>query len=364
MRIPAELLPADGRFGSGPALVRPESIARLAASTTIGTSHRQAPVRRLVGSVRERLATLLGAPDGYEILLGNGGSTAFWDAATFSLVRERAAHGAFGEFGEKFARATDSAPFLAPSLITRAEPGSCALPAPAAGVDTYAWPHNETSTGVLAPLRRVDDGGGLVVVDGTSAAGGVDVDLAAVDVYYFAPQKNLGSDGGLWFAAVSPAAVERIEEVAVSKRWIPEFLSLKVALDNSRADQTLNTPAIATLEMLDAHLEWVLGAGGLSWAAARARESSGIVYRWAEGSGFARPFVADPGLRSPVVATVDLKGVEAEAVNAALRENGIVDTFAYRKLGRNQLRIATFPAREPADVELLTRAIDYVVGAA
>lgn len=361
MRIPSDLLPRDGRFGAGPSLVRAASIERLASSPRMGTSHRQSPVRTLVGSVRTQLLTLLGTPAGYEVILGNGGATAFWDAATFSLVESRAAHGAFGEFSAKFAKATDAAPFVEASIITTAEPGGCALPEPDARADIYAWAHNETSTGVLAPVRRIDSSEALVVIDATSAAGGVDVDLAATDVYYFSPQKNLGSDGGLWFAVISPRAIERIERIASSGRWIPEFLSLDLALQNSRLDQTLNTPAIGTLEMLDAHLAWLLESGGLPWAASRARTSSDHLYRWAEEREFATPFVADSALRSPVIVTIDLEGVSADQVNAALRENGILDTFAYRKLGRNQLRVATFPAVDPDDVLQLLRAIDYVV---
>ncbi|HZK04459.1 MAG TPA: phosphoserine transaminase [Actinomycetaceae bacterium] len=362
MRIPENLLPRDGRFGSGPSLVRHDGLERVFRSERMGTSHRQTPVRGLVASVRERVAALLGAPGGYEVMLGNGGATAFWDAAAFSLVRNRAAHGAFGEFSSKFARATDAAPFLEPSLVTRAEPGGCALPASDSRADIYAWPHNETSTGVIAPVRRIDDdGAALVVIDATSAAGGVEVDLAATDVYYFSPQKNLGSDGGLWIAVVSPRAVERIEEIAASGRWIPDFLALKPALDNSRKNQTLNTPAIATLELLDGHLGWLLDSGGLGWAAERTRTSSDQLYAWAGRRDFAAPFVQDRELRSPVVVTIDLEGVQADDVNAVLRSNGILDTFAYRKLGRNQLRVATFPAVDPADVAQLIRSIDYVV---
>lgn len=362
MRIPPEFLPRDGRFGCGPSLVRPESLDRLCHSRRLGTSHRQGPVRQLVGSVRANIATLLGAPADYEVVLGNGGATAFWDAATFSLVERQAAHGTFGEFSAKFAKATDAAPFLAPSLITTAAPGGCALPTPAPEADVYAWAHNETSTGVLAPVRRIVDGPALTLIDATSAAGAVPFDPAATDVYYFSPQKNLGSEGGLWLALMSPRAIERVGKLAATDRWIPEFLSLQLAIENSRKDQTLNTPAIATLELLDAHLGWLLESGGLAWAAERTRESSGHLYAWAEAREFAQPFVADAALRSPVVVTIDLSDdVPADSVNAILRENGIFDTFAYRKLARNQLRIATFPAVDPADVRQLTRAIDYVV---
>ncbi len=357
MKIPASILPHDGRFGSGPSKVRGEALAALASSSLMGTSHRQAPVRDLVGAVRAGLLDLFDAPDGYEVLLGNGGSTAFWDAATFSLVRERASHGVFGEFSAKFAAATSRAPFLQPSVVTSADPGGLALPTPEG--DVVAWPHNETSTGVVAPVRRLGDG--LVVVDATSAAGGVPVDVAETDVYYFAPQKSFGSDGGLWLAIVSPAAVERIEEVAASDRWIPEFLSLAVALRNSRANQTLNTPAIATLFLLERQLSWFAANGGLAWATARARESSDHLYAWAEQRPFTAPFVADPALRSPVVATIDLDGVEAATLIGHLRANGIVDTDAYRKLGRNQIRVGIFPAVDPDDVRALTASIDWVV---
>jgi len=364
IEIPADLLPRDGRFGSGPSKVRAEQVAALAgpSSALLGTSHRQAPVRGLVRRVREGLAELLGLPEGYEIALGNGGSTAFWDVASFSLVAERAAHGVFGEFGGKFATATSRAPFLADSLVTRAEPGSVALPEEAEGVDVYAWPHNETSTGALAPVRRLGAGTeALVVVDGTSAAGAVPFDVAATDVYYFAPQKVLAADGGLWLAALSPAALARAERLA-AERWIPEFLDLSVAVANSRQEQTLNTPAVATLVLLAEQVEWLLAQGGLSWAAARSAQSSSHVYAWAEAREWATPFVAEPELRSPVVATIDLdESIDATAVVAALRENGVLDVFPYRKLGRNQLRIATFPAVDPTDVEALTAAIDFLI---
>ena len=358
--IPASILPHDGRFGSGPSKVRAEALAALATSDLMGTSHRQAPVKDLVARIQDKLLQYFDAPDGYEVILGNGGSTAFWDAATFSLVRQRAAHGVFGEFSAKFATATRRAPFLADSLISEAEPGGLALPAPSPDADLYAWPHNETSTGVVAPVRRVP-GDGLTVIDATSAAGGVRVDVGEADVYYFAPQKSFGSDGGLWLALVSPAAVDRIGEVAASGRWIPEFLSLEVALRNSRAHQTLNTPAIATLVLLENQLDWLLGNGGLSWAAGRSSESADHVYAWAESSDYATPFVRDPELRSPVVATIDLVGVDAGAVIAELRANGIVDTDAYRKLGRNQIRVGVFPAVDPDDVRALTACVDHVV---
>jgi len=366
VQIPAELIPADGRFGCGPSKVRPEQLAHLTAhADLLGTSHRQAPVKSLVGRVRTGLAELFSLPEGYEVLVGNGGSTAFWDAAVFSLIERRSEHLTFGEFGAKFAAAAKGAPFLEAPVVRDAPGGSRSEIEVVDGVDVYAWPHNETSTGVMAPVRRVaGDPGALTVVDATSAAGGVAVDPAEFDVYYFAPQKNFASDGGLWFALVSPAAVERIERIAASDRWIPEFLSLKNAVDNSRLDQTLNTPAVATLLLMEAQVDWLNGNGGLGWADARTRESSDALYAWAEAHASATPFVADPAHRSQVVVTVDFdESVDAAAVAKALRANGIVDTEPYRKLGRNQLRIATFAAIEPEDVRTLTRAIDFVIDA-
>jgi len=363
IEIPRELLPVDGRFGCGPSKVRPAQAEALAAvsASLLGTSHRQAPVKDLVRSVRTGLASLFRLPDGYEIVLGNGGSTAFWDAAAFGLIEQRSQNLVFGEFGGKFAAAA-GAPWLTAPDVRKAEPGSRVDPEAVEGVDVYAWPHNETSTGVAAPVRRVAADGALTVIDATSAAGGIDVDLAEADVYYFAPQKNLGSDGGLWLAAVSPAAIERIERIAASGRYIPEFLSLKNALDNSRLEQTLNTPALTTLHLLDSQLQWIEGNGGLTWAAARTAESSQELYRWAEASAVAAPFVAEPSDRSPVVVTIDFDAsVDAAAIAKTLRANGIVDTEPYRKLGRNQLRIATFVSIEPDDVRQLTRALDYVL---
>ncbi|WP_298461474.1 phosphoserine transaminase [uncultured Cellulomonas sp.] len=365
--IPADLLPRDGRFGSGPSKVRPEQVDALAAvgGTLLGTSHRQPPVRRLVGRVREGLADLFSLPDGYEVALGNGGSTAFWDVATVSLVRERAQHAAFGEFGAKFAAATTRAPFLTDSSVRAAEPGSVALPELEDGIDVYAWPHNETSTGVMAPVRRVAgsrEQGALTVVDATSAAGGLPVDVAETDVYYFAPQKSFASDGGLWLALLSPDAVARAAQVEADGRWVPEFLSLTTAVASSRLDQTLNTPALATLVLLAEQIEWLLGHGGLGWATARTAQSASHLYGWAESRDWATPFVADPALRSHVVGTVDLDpGVDAAAVAAVLRSHGVVDVDPYRKLGRNQLRVAMFPAVDPADVHALTACVDHVV---
>ncbi|WP_146843584.1 phosphoserine transaminase [Cellulomonas composti] len=362
MTIPADLLPVDGRFGSGPSKIRPEQVDALASvgRTLLGTSHRQAPVRGVVARVRAGLTELLGLPDGYEIALGNGGSTLFWDVATCCLVERRAAHGVFGEFSAKFAAATTAAPFLDESVVTSAPPGGVAVPAPHDDVDVYAWPQNETSTGTMAPVSRVADNG-LVVVDATSAAGGLDVEVAQTDVYYFAPQKSFASDGGLWLAALSPAAVERAARVEPT-RWVPESLSLTTAITNSRLDQTLNTPAIATLVLLAEQLDWMLENGGLAWAAGRSAQSSGHVYRWAQEREWATPFVPDPADRSAVVATIDLAPeVSAPTVASVLRAHGVVDVEPYRKLGRNQLRIAVYPAVDPQDVVALTACIDHVV---
>ena len=362
--LPRDILPRDGRFGCGPAKIRPEQVAALSGpgSILLGTSHRQSPVKSLVGQVRSGLSDLLRLPNGYEIILGNGGSTAFWDAAAFGLIEKRAQNLVFGEFGGKFAAAA-AAPWLEAPDVRRAEPGTSAKPEAVEGVDVYAWAHNETSTGVATAITRVHgDAGALTVIDATSAAGGIDIDIAEADVYYFAPQKNLGSDGGLWYAAVSPAAIERIERVAASGRYIPEFLSLKNALDNSRLQQTLNTPAIATLQLLDTQLQWINGNGGLAWADARTAESSGALYAWADAASFAAPFVQDPADRSPVVVTIDFdESVDAAAIAKSLRANGIVDTEPYRKLGRNQLRIATFVSIEPDDVRQLIKCIDYTI---
>jgi phosphoserine aminotransferase len=370
--IPTHLLPADGRFGSGPSKVRGEQVdaVHAAGRTLLGTSHRQQPVRSLVGRLREGLAQLFALPDGYEVVLGNGGSTLFWDVAAFGLVAERAEHCVFGEFSAKFAAVTAGAPFLAEPRVLQAPPGSLALPVVDDHVDVLAWPHNETSTGVMAPVepvagaRRGSDGGPLVLVDATSAAGGIAVDVGATDVYYFAPQKSFASDGGLWFALMSPAAVARAEQVDASGRWIPESLRLVTAITNSRRDQTYNTPALATLVMMAEQVDWLLSHGGLAWADARTRESSSALYSWAEASDYATPFVAVPEQRSQVVGTIDLlPPVDAALVAKALRDNGIVDVEPYRKLGRNQLRVGMFPAVEPADVQALTRCVDHVVEA-
>ncbi|MEB7503832.1 phosphoserine transaminase [Arthrobacter koreensis] len=364
--IPAELLPRDGRFGAGPSKVRPEQIQALsdAGAKLLGTSHRQAPVRNLVGSVRDGLSSLFSAPDGYEVVLGVGGSTAFWDIASFGLVENKAQHLSFGEFGSKFAAATNKAPFLSASSIIKAEPGTRPEAAAEEGVDVYAWPQNETSTGVAAPVRRVAgaDAGSLVLIDATSAAGGLAVDLAESDVYYFAPQKNFASDGGLWLGMFSPAALERAARINASDRWIPDFLNLQTAVDNSRLNQTYNTPSLSTLVTLDAQIQWLNSNGGLDFAAARTADSAGRIYSWAEKSGVASPFVARAEDRSNVIATIDFDdSIDAAAIAKTLRANGIVDVEPYRKLGRNQLRIATFVAIEPDDVSALLECIDYVI---
>jgi phosphoserine aminotransferase len=364
--LPPALIPTDGRFGCGPSKVRPEALAALAGSgaSVLGTSHRQAPVKSLVRRVREGMSTLFSLPDGYQVIMGNGGTTAFWDAAALGLVRNRSQHLTFGEFSAKFAGVTRKAPFLADPQVISADPGDAPEAAAAADVDVYAWAHNETSTGVAVPVRRPAGATAdqLVLVDATSGAGGLPVDISETDVYYFAPQKVFGSDGGLWIALASPAALDRIGEIAASDRWIPEFLSIATALDNTVKDQTLNTPAVATLFLLADQLDWLLGNGGLEWATKRTADSSGRLYDWAMASEFATPFVARPELRSQVVGTIDFAdSVDAAAVAKTLRANGIVDTEPYRKLGRNQLRIGMFPAVEPADVSALTECIDYVV---
>ena len=360
--IPRDLLPRDGRFGCGPSKVRDAQLDALAGEgrRLMGTSHRQAPIKNLVGSVRAGLRELFSLPDGWEVVLGNGGSTVFWDVATFGLIERRSEHLVFGEFSQKFADAAKAAPHIADPVVVSSEPGTHPQPV-AADVDAYCLTHNETSTGVAMRLARPSSSGdALVLVDATSAAGGLAWSPSEVDAYYFAPQKSFASDGGLWIACCSPRAVERIEKISASGRWIPASLDLKIALDNSRADQTYNTPAIATIFLLDQQVRWMLEHGGLAWCAARTAESSGIIYDWAEKSPFASPFVADVAHRSHVVATIDLDGVSANDMNAVLRRNGIVDTDGYRKLGRNQLRVGMFPAVEPNDVRALTACVDYV----
>ena len=361
--IPREMLPSDGRFGCGPSKVRDAQLDALAAEgrRLMGTSHRQAPVKNLVGSVRAGLRELFSLPDGWEVVLGNGGSTVFWDVATFGLIERRSEHLVFGEFSQKFADAAKAAPHLGEPVVVASDPGTHPQPV-IADVDTYCLTHNETSTGVAMRLARPSgSGNGLVLVDATSAAGGLAWSPTEVDVYYFAPQKSFASDGGLWIACCSPRALARIEQIASTKRWTPASLDLKIAVDNSRADQTYNTPAIATIFLLDQQVRWMLAQGGLAWCANRTAESSRIIYDWAEKSPYASPFVTDTSQRSDVVATIDLEGVSANDVNAVLRANGIVDTDGYRKLGRNQLRVGMFPAVEPADVAALTQCVDYVV---
>ncbi len=370
--IPPELLPSDGRFGSGPSKVRPEQIAALAevAGTYLGTSHRQKTVKSQVGRVRSGLRSLFALPEGYEVVLGNGGTTCFWDAATFGLIEEQSQHLSFGEFSSKFGSCVKAAPHLKDPQIIESEVGTHPVPTADPSVDLYALTHNETSTGVAMSIARPAgaappaEGGGLVAVDGTSAAGGLRVDPAEFDAYYLAPQKCFASDGGLWIALLSPAALERVERIAASGRWIPTFLDLKTAVDNSVLDQTYNTPALATIFLLAEQLEWMNSNGGLEWTASRCDRSAEILYTWAERSDFARPFVENPADRSHVVGTIDfVDAVDAAAVAAVLRANGIVDTEPYRKLGRNQLRIAMFPAIEPDDVASLCACITHVVGA-
>jgi len=365
--IPAELLPSDGRFGCGPSKVRPEQLAHLAESAGVmGTSHRQKPVKSIVGRVRSGLRDLFSLPDGYEVVLGVGGTTAFWDAAAAGLVRERSLHLTYGEFSSKFASVTKGAPFLADPIVVSADPGSAPTPTSDPSADLIGWAHNETSTGVAVPVQRpTGSGDALVAIDATSGAGGLPVQISESDVYYFAPQKSFAADGGLWIAIMSPAALERVAQVDADRpggRWIPEFLSLTTALDNSRKDQTYNTPAVGTLLLLADQIEWMNAGGGLDWATGRTKESSDRLYSWAEQSPFATPFVTDPSHRSWVVGTIDFSDdVDASAVAATLRANGVVDTEPYRKLGRNQLRVGMFPAIEPDDVTALTRCIDWVV---
>jgi len=370
--IPEQMKPADGRFGCGPSKVRPESLARLASdgAALMGTSHRQKPVKALVGEIRAGLSELFSAPDGYEVALGNGGATAFWDAAAFGLVRERSLHLTFGEFSQKFASVTKGAPFLGEPIVVSAEVGNAPDPstvgsaATEGGADLLAWAHNETSTGVMAKVVRPEGApdGALVAIDATSGAGGLPVDISQTDAYYFAPQKSFAADGGLWIALLSPAAQERIAELHASDRWIPEFLSLHTALENSVKDQTYNTPAVATLFLLADQVRWMLDGGGLDFCVGRARASSEHLYGWAERTSYTTPFVVDPAKRSLVVGTIDFEdSVDAPAVAKTLRANGIVDVEPYRKLGRNQLRIGMFPAIDSADVEALTNCIDWVV---
>lgn len=363
--IPADLLPSDGRFGCGPSKVRPEALAALAATgaSVMGTSHRQKPVKDVVKRVRTGLRELFALPEGYEVVLGNGGTTAFWDAAAFGLVRERSLHLTNGEFSSKFASVCKGAPFLGDPVVVSSEPGSAPEPTSDPSCDLIGWAHNETSTGVMIPVQRpAGSEGALVAIDATSGAGGLPVNAADADVYYFAPQKCFASDGGLWIALMSPAAQERVAEIGASDRWVPEFLSLTTALDNSVKEQTYNTPAVATLLLLADQIEWMNGQGGLDWCTSRTADSSSRLYNWAEASEYATPFVVEPAQRSQVVGTIDFADtVDAAAVAKVLRANGVVDTEPYRKLGRNQLRVGMFPAIEPDDVSALTACIDHVI---
>ena len=364
--LPADLIPSDGRFGSGPSKVRPAQVQALldGATTYMGTSHRQKTVKSQVGRLRSGLRSLFSLPDGYEVVLGNGGSTAFWDVATFGLINDRAQFLTFGEFGAKFAQGVKAAPHLGNPTIITSEPGSAPVFVAEAGIDAYCTPHNETSTGVAVPVRRVAgaDAASLMIIDATSGAGGLPVDPREFDVYYFAPQKSFGSDGGLFFALMSPAALERAKRISDSDRYIPPFLDLQTAIDNSVLDQTYNTPALATILMMAEQVDWFNANGGLDWCVSRSSASSSHIYSWAEASSFATPYVADPAHRSGVVATIDFDdSIDATKIASTLRANGIVDTDPYRKLGRNQLRIAVFPAVEPDDVVTLTKAIDYIV---
>jgi phosphoserine aminotransferase len=366
IHIPEDLKPADGRFGSGPSKIRPEAVSALvnAAPSYLGTSHRQAPVRDQVARLRQGLADLFSLPEGYEVVLGNGGTTAFWEVAAFGLIRDRAQLGSFGEFGSKFVKAVRTAPFLADPTVRTAEPGFAPDLTAEPGVDAYAIPHNETSTGVAVPVRRVPgaDPDALMLHDATSAAAGIEVDLSQSDVYYFAPQKGLASDGGLWLALMSPAAIARAEEIKAGGRYIPAFLDLVTAIENSRKQQTYNTPALATIFLAAEQVDWINAHGGLTWSAKRCAESAGVIYGWADRCSYADPFVTDPALRSPVVATIDFDAsVDASVVAKVLRANGVVDTEPYRKLGRNQLRVALYPAVDPSDVEALTACVDHVV---
>jgi phosphoserine aminotransferase len=365
--IPANLKPIDGRFGCGPSKIRPEALAALAASGTsiLGTSHRQKPVKNVVKRVRDGLHSLFNLPEGYEVILGNGGSTAFWDIATLNLIENRSQHLVFGEFSSKFASASKEAPFLGEPSVIKTEPGSHPLAVVESGIDVYALTHNETSTGVSMPIiRPAGTDGALVLVDATSAAGGLMVDAKDFDTYYFAPQKSFASDGGLWIAIMSPAAIARVEKIKASGRWIPAFFDLSIAIENSRLDQTYNTPAVATIMLLAEQIEWMNTNGGLSFAAGRSEKSSNILYSWAEKTSYTTPFVINPAMRSKVVGTINFDdAIDATKIATALRANGIVDTEPYRKLGKNQLRIGMFPAVEPSDVEALTKCIDFVISA-
>ena len=367
IKIPENIKPRDGRFGCGPSKIRPEALAALAASgsSILGTSHRQKPVKNVVHRVREGLSSLFSLPDGYEVVLGNGGSTAFWDIATFGLIENKSQHLVFGEFSSKFAAAAKEAPFLGDPTVIKSEPGSHPLAVAEAGVDVYALTHNETSTGVSMPIKRPGGtDGALVLVDATSAAGGLEVDAKEFDTYYFAPQKSFASDGGLWLALMSPAAIARAEKIKASGRWVPAFFDLGIAIENSRLDQTYNTPALMTLMLLADQIEWMNTNGGLKFAAGRSADSSSRLYSWAEKTSYTTPFVTDPAMRSKVVGTINFdEAIDANLVAATLRANGIVDTDSYRKLGKNQLRVGMFPAVDPSDIDALTASIEFVVAA-
>jgi phosphoserine aminotransferase len=367
IKIPENLKPRDGRFGCGPSKIRPEALAALAASgsSILGTSHRQKPVKNVVHRVREGLGSLFSLPDGYEVVLGNGGSTAFWDIATLGLIENKSQHLVFGEFSSKFAAAAKEAPFLGDPTVIKTEPGSHPIAVAEAGVDVYALTHNETSTGVAMPIKRpAGTDGALVLVDATSAAGGLEVDAKEFDTYYFAPQKSFASDGGLWLALMSPAAIARAEKIKASGRWIPAFFDLGIAIENSRLDQTYNTPALMTLMLLADQIEWMNTNGGLKFAAGRSADSASRLYSWAEKTSYTTPFVADPAMRSKVVGTINFdEAIDANVVAATLRANGIVDTDSYRKLGKNQLRVGMFPAIDPSDIDALTASIEFVVAA-
>jgi phosphoserine aminotransferase len=365
LKIPETLKPRDGRFGCGPSKIRPEALAHLAGSgsSILGTSHRQKPVKNVVAQVRRGLTSLFNLPDGYEVVLGNGGSTAFWDIATFGLIEKKSQHLSFGEFSSKFASAAKEAPFLDDPSIIKSEPGTHPLPVVEVGIDTYALTHNETSTGVAMTIKRpADTAGALVLVDATSAAGGLDVDAHEFDTYYFAPQKSFASDGGLWLALMSPAAIARVTKIKESGRWVPAFFDLNIAIENSRLDQTYNTPAVTTLMLLAEQIEWMNVNGGMKFAAGRSAKSAEIIYGWAEKTSYTTPFVADPSMRSKVVATINFdESLDALEIAKTLRVNGIVDTEPYRKLGKNQLRIGMFPSVDPDDIAALTKCIEFIV---
>ncbi len=367
IKIPENIKPRDGRFGCGPSKIRPEALAALAASgsSILGTSHRQKPVKNVVHRVREGLGSLFSLPEGYEVVLGNGGSTAFWDIATLGLIENKSQHLVFGEFSSKFAAAAKEAPFLGEPTMIKSESGSHPLAVAEAGIDVYALTHNETSTGVAMPIKRpAGTDGALVLVDATSAAGGLEVDAKEFDTYYFAPQKSFASDGGLWLALMSPAAIARAEKIKASGRWIPAFFDLGIAIENSRLDQTYNTPALMTLMLLADQIEWMNTNGGLKFAAGRSADSASRLYSWAEKTSYTTPFVTDPAMRSKVVGTINFdEAIDANFVAATLRSNGIVDTDSYRKLGKNQLRVGMFPAIDPSDIDALTASIDFVVAA-